>query len=182
MDSPTQANSKASWFVMRDFSQTATEFAYKRYENAGFKVFTPLVWQLVGRTNKERTLAPFIRDLFFVYGSQAALDDIVSRDPVVTYRFVKGYYHKPMVVPEADMNRFIHAVEQSKSVEYYRVNEITPEMFGKKVRIIGGKLNGYEGILIESRGGKKGKHLLITLSGFFSVGVEVSPRFISILD
>lgn len=171
------------WFVMRDFAQASRNFSYKSFEEAGFRVFTPLTWQLVGRGGaRERMLAPFIRDLFFVCSTRELLDPMVLRSPVVTYRYVRGGYHRPMVVPSAEMDRFIRAVESCVNPVYYRPDEVTPAMYGSRVRIVGGHLDGYEGLLVESCGGRKGKWLLVELPGFFSVGVKVQPRYVRLVN
>lgn len=158
---------------MRDFSQTTKEFSYKRYWDLGFEVFTPLVWQLVGRkARKERIRVPFIRDLFFVHASRAALDPVVEQDSVVTYRFVKGSYHKRMVVDEEEMTRFKYTVEHTLSVTYFNINEISSELFGKKVKIVGGPLDGSEGVLA-SLSNSRTKWLLINIEGLFAARVKL---------
>ena len=53
-------------------------------------------------------------------------------------------------------------------------------MYNKKIRIIGGKLDGYEGMLLTVRGSKT-KRLLVELPGMLAVGVEVSPEYIKLI-
>lgn len=48
-------------------------------------------------------------------------------------------------------------------------------MYGRKIRIMGGRLDGYEGNLITKRGSRI-KRILIELRGFFAVSIEVSPE------
>jgi hypothetical protein len=55
--------------------------------------------------------------------------------------------------------------------------EITPQMYGRPIHIVGGPLDGYEGNLLTMRGSKV-KRLLVELKGFLSVGVEVTPEYI----
>ncbi|MEG1718634.1 MAG: transcriptional regulator, partial [Bacteroidales bacterium] len=81
---------------------------------------------------------------------------------------------------DAEMERFIGAVRGSDTPKYYLPEEIKPEMYGRKIRIIGGKLNGYEGCLLTTRGSKV-KRLLVELPNFFSVGVEVNPDMIEFI-
>jgi hypothetical protein len=52
-------------------------------------------------------------------------------------------------------------------------------MYGRKIRIVGGPLNGYEGSLLTTRGSKV-KRLLVELKGFLAVGVEVDPEYIQL--
>ena len=78
------------------------------------------------------------------------------------------------------MNRFIHAVNATDSPRYYLPEEITPELYGSRIRVVGGPLDGYEGFLLRTRG-SRAKRLLVELPGFLSVGVEVSPDYVELL-
>lgn len=53
-------------------------------------------------------------------------------------------------------------------------------MFGHKIRIVGGPLDGYEGYLQTVRGSKV-KRLLIELDNYLAVSVEVLPEFIQLI-
>ena len=85
-----------------------------------------------------------------------------------------------MTVREADMERFMYAVNQADTPRYYAPDELTPAMYGRKVRIVGGALDNYEGHLLAVRGGRT-KHLLVELPGFLTVSVEISPEYIQLL-
>lgn len=50
-------------------------------------------------------------------------------------------------------------------------------MYGKKISIIDGPLNGYQGYLLSVRGSKV-KRLLVELKGYLAAGVEVNPEYI----
>ena len=63
---------------------------------------------------------------------------------------------------------------------YYKPIEITDAMYGKKVRIVGGTLDGYEGRLLSVKGMRK-RRLIVELPGFISVAVEVEPEYIQLL-
>ena len=85
-----------------------------------------------------------------------------------------------MTVCEADMNRFMQAVEMSDDPKYYSPNEITPAMVGRSVRIIGGPLDGYEGRLQKLQGSRT-KRLLVELPGLITAAVEVCPEYIELV-
>ena len=85
-----------------------------------------------------------------------------------------------MVVVDAAMERFIRAVNATESPKYYLPEEITPAMYGRRIRIVGGPLNEYEGSLLTTRGSKV-KRLLVELKGFLAVGVEVDPEYIQLI-
>ena len=85
-----------------------------------------------------------------------------------------------MTVADRDMEHFIRAVNATESPRYYLPEEITPTMYGRKIRIEGGPLSGYEGRLLTTRGSKV-KRLLVELEGFLAVGVEVDPEYIQLI-
>ena len=85
-----------------------------------------------------------------------------------------------MTVADRNMEHFIRAVNATESPKYYLPEEIIPAMYGRKIRIEGGPLSGYEGSLLTTRGSKV-KRLLVELEGFLAVGVEVAPEYIQLI-
>lgn len=175
-------NSCLQWFVMRDLKrQNAKLPAYKLLNGMGIKVFTPMVWRLVIRHGKRcREEVPFVQDLLFVQGTRQTVDPIVEKYYTLQYRYVRGSYKKPMTVKESDMQRFIHAVESVDKPRYYTPEEISSEMVGRRVRIVGGPLDGYEGHLQKMRGAHI-KRLFIELHNLLAAAIEVQPEYIQFL-
>lgn len=170
------------WYVMRDLKRTnAKQPAYKLLKEKKMEVFVPMKWHLSIRKGvRVREEVPFIQDLLFVHETQKNLDSVVEKTPTLQYRWLRKTWREPMTVADADMQRFIHAVSVSESPKYYLPEEITPAMYGRKIHIVGGPLNGYEGSLITVRGSKI-KRLLVELKGFLAVGVEVNPEYIQLI-
>lgn len=178
-----QSDNEKQWYVMRDLKRAnALLPAYKQLAEQRIEVFTPMRWRLKVRNGKQvRVHEPFIRDLLFVHDTRSVIDPIVARTPTLQYRFRKGgAYREPMVVAEDDMNRFIHAVSVAENPKYYLPEEILPSMCGRRVSIVGGPLNGYEGRLLSVRGSGV-KRLLVELPDVFTVGVEVDPEYVRLL-
>ena len=128
---PETTDEPKIWFVMRDLKRSNAHLpAYKFLESLGITCYTPMHWMLVTRGGqKKREYRPFIPDLLFVYETRKNLDAIVSKTPTLQYRFVKGgTYREAMVVPEAEMNRFMHAVGSVGNPRYYLPSEITSDM------------------------------------------------------
>lgn len=165
---------------MRDLKRpNALTPAYKLLSDKGLEVFTPMKWQLSSKNGKRiRRQVPFMQDLLFVYDSKSCIDEFVERTPTLQYRYLKGQgYQKPMTVPTKDMERFIRAVQSSDNPKYFMPNELSANMLGKQVRIVGGLLDGYEGKILKMRGSKV-KRLLVGLPGLMMAGVEVAPEYI----
>lgn len=171
-----------SWFALRDLKRpNCKEPAFRLLASAGFEVFTPLKWRVIRRGNRSvREEVPFIHDLLFVHSLRERLDPFISDIPTLQYRWLRHTFREPMTVPSTEMERFIRAVRATDSPKYYLPSEITPAMYGRRIRIIGGTLSGYEGGLVTVRGSKV-RRLLVELPGFFAAGVEVEPEYIRLL-
>lgn len=157
------------WYVMRDLKRVnARQPAYKQLEEMKMEIFVPMKWSLK------------IRKGIHVRETQSKLDAVVEKTPTLQYRWLRNTWREPMTVADTDMERFINAVNASEFPQYYLPEEVTPAMYGRKIRIIGGTLDGYEGRLMTTRGSKV-KRLLVELKGFLAVGVDVNPEYIRIV-
>ena len=180
---PVAEEPKKSWFVMRDLKRANAKMpAYKFLMEKEIEVFTPMHTVLkVVKGRQQKVQEPFVRDLLFVHDTRATIDPIVEVTPTLQYRYERGKGYKvPMVVRDAEMNRFILAVTASKSTKYYTPGELSPNMIGRNVRISGGPLEGYAGKLLKINGSRT-KRLLVQLEGILSAGVEVDAQYIELL-
>lgn len=181
-DGSPDGNDRLQWFVMRDLKRRNAKLpAYKLLNGLVIKVFTPMVWRLVMRHGKRiKEEVPFMQDLLFVHDTRQVVDPIVEKYDTVQYHYVRGGYKIPMTVREADMQRFIDAVESTENPRYYKPEEITPDMVGRKVRIVGGPLDGYEGNLQKMQGART-RRLFVELPNLLAAAVEVQPEYILFL-
>ncbi len=169
-------NELKQWYVMRDLKRANAALpAYKQLSSLNMDFFTPMKERLIVRGGKKiREEIPFLQDLLFVYTTRETLDPIVNITPTLQYRFVKGgIYREAMTVSDREMNRFIHAIRTSVNPRYYRPEEVTSAMQGRRVRIIGGPLDNYEGSLLTVRGSKS-KRLLLEIPNLLSAGIEIT--------
>ena len=182
MFSSSSNKKQAFWFVLRDLKRAnSKQRAYQLFEEKNIEVFTPMKWCLNTIKGKRvRKEVPCIPDLLFVHDTRENLDPIIKEFLTVQYRWVRNKYREPMVVSDADMERFIRAVSASDSPKYYLPEEITPDMLNRSIRIVGGPLDGYEGTLVTTRGSKV-KRLLVELPSLLSVAVEVNPEYIQLI-
>lgn len=170
------------WFVMRDLKRANTKQpAFRFFQERGMEVFTPTKWKLMVKGGKQVTKeVPCIPDLLFVHDTRENVDPIVEDIATIQYRWVRNKYREPMVVADAEMERFIHAVSVSPSPRYYLPEEITPAMVNRRIRIVGGPMDGYEGTLVTVRGSRV-KRLLVEIPNVLAVAVEVSPELIQLI-
>ena len=183
MDEAQSSQDSLQWFAMRDLKRRHAKLpAYKLFENLKVQYFTPMVHRLVvvkgKRIDQE---VPFMQDLLFVKDTREHLDLIVESTPKLQYRYKIGVQHTPIIVPTAEMERFIYAVESSENPKFYSLNEVTPEMKNREIRIIGGKLDGYTGTLVTTRGSKV-KRLLVELPSLLAASVEVEAEYIQLIN
>ena len=182
---PVKTNSHTcfvQWFVMRDLTRPNAKLpAYRLLTKEGVECFTPMVPKLIVRCGKRvQEEVPFIHDLLFVHATREMLDPIVEKTETFQYRYLRKPWREPMTVREEEMNRFIQAVRSVETPQYYRPDEITPDMYRRKIRLIGGKLEGYEGYLLAIRGSRV-KRLLVELLGLLAAAVEVEPEYIQMI-
>lgn len=182
MDEAQSSQESLQWFAMRDLKRRHAKLpAYKLFENLKVQYFTPMVHRLVVVKGKRLDQeVPFMPDLLFVKDTREHLDLIVESTPKLQYRYKIGVQHTPIIVPTADMERFIYAVESSENPKFYALNEVTPEMTNREIRIIGGKLDGYTGTLVTTRGSKV-KRLLVELPSLLAASVEVEAEYIQLV-
>lgn len=167
------------WYVMRDLKRANAKLpAYKLLQSMSFKVFTPMKYKLSVKKGKRiQEKVPFMQDLLFVHAYKDELDSVVDTVNTLQYRFIRGAYCEPMIVSDKEMELFIKAVESTDTPQYFLPGELTPSMYGRKICIVGGPLDGYVGTLLTTRGSRK-KRLIVEIPSLLSVAVEVNPEYI----
>ena len=175
------------FYVLRDFARpNAKSPAYKQLqampEMEGC-VFVPLKQQMFVEFGKHIVrYIPYMPDLIFVHKPKEELDPIVRGMKLLQYRYVRGgKQYEAMSVCDKDFREFRDAIKQTESVEYFSYDEVPPEIYGKQIRIIGGRLNGFEGRLMSKRGSKT-KRLLIDLQECnLSAAIQVESEYIQLV-
>lgn len=171
------------WFVMRELKRrNSNTLAIHELAKTGLEVFTPMTQMIMtigGR--RQRREVPVIQDLLFIRETRETLDPFVAACSTLQYRFLPGHrQNEPMTVRDKEMNRFILAVTSTETPIYYQPGELTNTMYGKKVRIVGGMLDGYEGRLLSVKGMRK-RRLIVELPGLITAAVEVEPDYIQVI-
>ena len=168
---------------MRDLKRrNANVLAIHDLSKAGLEVFTPMKQMLMSIGGKrQRRDVPVIQDLLFFHETKANLDPYVVKFPYLQYRYQLGKkISEPTVVRDEDMTRFIHAVSMSENPIYYKPGELTQSMYGKKIRIVGGMLDSFEGHLLSVKGLRK-RCLIVEIPDFIAAAVEINPEFIQLI-
>ena len=150
----------------------------------GMDYFIPMCYKLVGpEGRKVRKKVPLLPGYVFVRG---CYEEICRYMSLHTYL---NFYHPVikscegrMVVPDRQMDDFIRvARECEEDIRYYRPEEIDLQA-GDRVRVIGGKLDGVEGVLQTVRG-KAGGRVVVSIPSLVAVSSwEIRPDYLEILS
>ena len=183
----TEKTSEDRWYVLRDLSRpNAKNPAYKQLQampEMADCLFIPMKQRMFMECGKHVVrFVPYMPDLVFVHKSREELDPIVRQINLLQYRYVRGgEQFEAMSVRAKDFERFREAIEQTDNVEYYSYEEVSPRIYGKQIRIIGGRLNGFEGRLM-SKKGSKFKRLLVDLRECnLAAAIQVESEYIQLL-
>ena len=170
------------WFAMRDLTRSNARMpAYRMLEERQIRCFTPMIRRLIVRKGKRmRADVPFMHDLVFVFDTRERIDPVVEKVRTFQYRYLRGTNREPMTVRKEEMERFIRVVSSSEFPHYYRPEEVTSAMYSRKIRIIGGELDGCEGYLETTRGSKV-KRLLVEMPKLLAATVEIKGEYIQLL-
>lgn len=175
------------WYVLRDLARPNSKRpAYRRLQEMPEMkdcLFIPMkqtLYKEFGKCVVRST--PYMPDLLFVHKSREELDPIVQQISLLQYRYVRGgKQFEALTVRHVDMERFMKAVEQVDRVEYYSFDEISPRIYGKKIAIVGGSLDGLRGRLMSKRGSKV-KRLIIDLEECnLSAAIQVESEYIRLV-
>lgn len=165
-------NDCQKWYVMSAYRQEKK--AEAAMELRSIRCFVPkryVVKTIQGK--KVRTLQPAIANLVFVFTSW---NEIIALKQQLAYlqfqTYVIGKKRHVMIVPDQDMEQFIHVASQLEyDISYYRPEELPPAQ-GQKVRVVGGHFNGVEGRLIKIVG-KRQKRLVLQLESLLAIAITV---------
>ena len=175
------------WYVLRDLARpNAKRPAYKQLQAMPEMkdcVFVPLKQHVFTEFGKRVVrFVPFMPDLVFVHKSKEELDPIVRKMELLQYRYVRGgNQFEALSVRAKDFEKFKEAVEQTDNVEYFSYDEVSPRLYGKHIRIVGGRLNGFEGRLMSKRGSKHKRRLIDLQDRNHSAAVQVESEYIQLL-
>ena len=175
------------WYVLRDLARpNAKKPAYRQLQEMPELegcVFIPMKQRMFVEFGKHVVrFVPYMPDLIFVHKSKEELAHILSMMPLLQFRYVRGgKQFEALSVRAKDFEKFRDAVEQTDNVEYFTYDEVSPQIYGKQIRIIGGRHNGIEGRLMSKRG-RKFKRLLVDLQDCnISAAIQVESEYIQLL-
>ena len=168
MESPYQ------WFAMR--ATYKRELVARDYlAGKGIEVFVPLkkVVKEV-RGIKRKLTVPAINNLVFVHARKEELQEAKYGVDYLQYLTRKFEGRSiPIIVPDRQMEQFRQVVEDDTiDKTFYAPGELDLSA-GTRVRIHGGPMDGYTGVLVKVKG-KRSKQFLIDVEGTISVSTQLN--------
>lgn len=174
--------SERCWYAMR-FLYNSQPSVRRQLDEAGFETFCPMktTVRVDARGRRMRVRQPVLSDLYFVRSRREELDPYVDANPYFQYRYRRGgAYREPIVVPEREMKLFIEAVRDAENVLYFRPEELDAAK-GTRIRLIGGRLDGYECVLLKVKGARA-KRLLVEIPDTVIAAVEADPDLVQVIE
>ena len=175
---------KQQWFVMRDLHRgPANQYVYEQLAPNGFETYTPLVKSHKLVHGKAIIVErPYIRDLFVIHGLHSRIVSSMSPACRFQFRYRLGVSPaSPLVVPDTAMEDFIRVNRESDSPEFISPESIPSDARNRKIRVLGGPLDGVEGMLKTVRGSKF-KTLYVELPGIMAISTVSQFDYIQILE
>lgn len=173
---------EAHWYAMSAPYRREMK-ACDMFKAEGLESFLPMRYQIVERSRgrKIRELRPAVPSLIFVRAERTVLQRLKERHGIVQYLCrPEGGRNEPIVVPDAQMETFRKAIEQSmNNFLYFRPGELNLSK-GMKVKIVGGVLKGCEGTFMKVKGARN-RRLVVMLEGLGAIAAEVDPDYIELI-
>ena len=161
------------WFAMR--ATYKREMVAKEYlEGKGIEVFVPLKTEIkVIRGIKRKVTVPAINSLIFVYAQKEQIQQAKFGVDYLQYltRKLDGR-NVPTIVPDYQMEQF-RAVVEDDTIDktYFAPGDINLEN-GTSVKIHGGPLDGFKGVLMKVDGRRR-KQFFLEVGGVLSLTYEL---------
>ncbi len=143
--------------------------------------FIPMRYEIrTVRHRKIRELVPVVRNLLFVHATASEIKKAKEKIPYLQY-ITDSRDKQKIIVPDSQMRSFI-AVSGTYDDQllYFRPEEVNLAK-GTKVRIIGGELDGQEGIFVKVKGARD-RRVVIAIQGVIAVAMAtVHPDLIEVI-
>ena len=167
------SESPYQWFAMR--ATYKREFVAQEYlASKGIEVFIPLRTEVkVIRGIKRKVTLPAINSLIFVYAQKEQIQKAKFGLDYLQYltRKMDGK-NIPIIVPADQMELFKKVVEDDTiDKTYFSPGEVNLAE-GTRVKVHGGALDGYEGVLMKIKG-RRNKQFFLDVEGVLSVNPEL---------
>ena len=172
------------WFAMREQHRgLSKQYMYEHLAAQGIETYTPIVKKSkIVKGHAVIVEMPYIRDLFFIHATLSQVKAIMTPYCHFQFRYRTGVSPAtPIVVPKKEMDDFISVNQNSDSPGFISPDSIPADVRNRKIRVVGGPLDGVQGMLKTVRGSKF-KTLYVELPGIMAVSAVSQFDFIQFED
>lgn len=168
------------WFAMG--APYRNEFKVEEMlKSRSIEVYLPRTRKIAVKNGRKTTCeSPAVGNLLFVHSS---LNRINSVKPLIPHLQFKTFHtqdrNERIVVPDEQMQDFIRVSSGEVECRYLSPDEVDIAK-GTRVRVIGGGLDGVEGVFMKVKG-RRNRRLVILVEGAVAIETEVSPDLIEVL-
>lgn len=167
------------WFAMR--VTYSREMKVKKYlDSVGVQNFIPMHYveakRIGAKKGLKKVLAPVIHNFIFVKSCRQYIDEIKQTNLIAQMmRYIMNKAeHKPIIVPENEMQNFITVSNTNQDELLYLTRDISSLKQGDRVRVNGGVFDGVEGELIRIKGDRR---VVVRLQGLMAIATTfIEPR------
>lgn len=168
------------WFVLK--AGRREKAAQSALHEAGINHYLPTHQVAEERCGQKRLIErPLISNMLFAQGTHDRINSFVRQHDYIHFAYRReGAGFSILEVPDAELEAFRRAVtNMTGDLTYYHPNEI-PLRQGTKVRIVGGNLDGYEGIVLRDKK-EAAEMFYIDFPLLGALGTHVAPDYIQII-
>ena len=154
------------WYVLRVTYRQEMKVKYD-LDSKKIESFIPMKvsYKLRGE-RRVKVLSPAIHNLVFVHLSEQRMKEYKEHTSLPIRYIMNRETKKPIVIPETQMRNFIGIAGTQDEQLVYLDSNIQNYKPGKKVKIVGGVFEGYEGTLLRIKGDRR---VLVEMPGLIAV-------------
>lgn len=170
-------NTDPAWYAMKASYGRAIK-AKERLDSMQIENYVPMRYDKKRVNNRTKTVpVAAIPSLIFVKADLFHLNKAKEQIDFLHNMLIKsadGNSLEPIIVPELEMTRFMTIVADAQEKVKFVDLDLNSQIIsaGTRVRVTGGKYEGYEGILCRPKG-SRAKKVLIDLCGLAPVEMPV---------
>ena len=141
-------------------------------QKLGIRSFVPVREEIhQWSQRKKKVMKVLIPQMIFVYGTEKERLEALKLPAISHYLVLRGE-HKPAVIPDDQMERFMFLVDYSEETIEMFASPLEP---GQTIKVIKGPLSGLEGELLEIEGKSK---VVVRLDLLGCAGVDMPAGYV----
>lgn len=141
-------------------------------QKMGIRSFVPVREEIhQWSQRKKKVMKVLIPQMIFVYGTEAERLEALKLPAISHYLVLRGE-HKPAIIPDDQMQRFMFLVDYSNETIEMFTSPLEP---GQSIKVIKGPLSGLEGELLEIEGKSK---VVVRLDLLGCAGVDMPAGYV----